>query len=492
MNAGSGKHSDPGQPRVLIVEDDEAQHELLCEELTDSGMSVRGTQTAEEGLALLDSFSPELVLCDIRLPGMDGLSFLEKVKQTRSSPSVVLITAFGTVSQAVQALKAGADDFLTKPLDLEHLMVSLRRVLERRRLEEEVAGLRALIDDGSFHGLLGVSTSMHELFAQIRQVSSGHGPVVVVGESGTGKELVARAIHQESSRREGPHIVVNCAGIPAQLLESEFFGHAAGAFTGADRARRGLIAEAEGGTLLLDEISEMPLELQAKLLRVLQEGRVRPVGANREVEVDVRIIAATNRDLEEEVRAGRFREDLFYRLETFMLRVPPLRERADDIELLAGRFVHRFRVALHKDVRAISSDAIRVLRNYPFPGNVRELQNAIERAVTFCEGRTIVVRDLPVRVRAGKAKGLQGGLGGQAESSRGNERSPAAMGQAGGDGALAGALCEIITDGDVLPTLAELEDWYIRFVLERAGGNKRRAAALLGIARRTLYRQLDS
>ncbi len=481
-----------GRPRVLVVEDDAGLCDLLREELVDAGMEVKTARSAEDGLVLLDSFEPELVLCDIRLPGMDGLELLKRARQASRPPAVVLITAFGTVSQAVQALKAGADDFLTKPLDLDHLMVSVRRVLERRRLEAELAGLRSLLEDGSFHGLMGASKVMRELCDQIRRVAAGNGPVVVVGESGTGKELAARAIHKESARADGPYLVVNCAGIPPQLLESEFFGHAAGSFTGADKARRGLFAEAEGGTLLLDEIGEMPLDLQAKLLRVLQEGKVRPVGADRENEVDVRIIAASNRDLEGEAREGRFREDLFYRLETFTLRLPSLREREDDVEFLAGRFLHRFRAALDKEVRTISPEAMEILRSYPFPGNVRELQSAIERAVTFCSGTSITPEDLPGRIRSHgpRPAGTNDGPWFQ-ERAVVEERASSA-------GTLAplpspppaGLLGELALDGEVLPTLAELEGWYIRFVLDRVGGNKRRAAALLGIGRRTLYRHL--
>lgn len=479
------------EPRVLVVEDDSGLRELLCEELAEAGMKVEGASSAEEGLSLLSSSQADLVVCDIRLPGMDGLSFLERAKSSPRPPAVLLITAFGTVSQAVEALKAGADDFLTKPLDLDHLMVAVRRILERRRLEAEVQGLRALLDDGSFHGLLGSSQVMRELCDQVRRVAAGNGPVIVVGESGTGKELVSRAIHRESGRKEAPYLVVNCAGIPPQLLESEFFGHAAGAFTGADRARRGLFSEAEGGTLVLDEIGEMPLDLQAKLLRVLQEGKVRPVGSNREERVDVRIIASTNRNLEEEIRDGRFREDLFYRLETFMLTVPPLRERGEDIEVLAGRFLHRFRIALDKSVTSISPAAMEALRAYPYPGNVRELQNAIERSVTFATGNVITIETLPARIRSHTKRGPAAAAV-LHESATPSEagREPAASADHG-NARVAPLLKEGLLDGDVLPSLAELERWYIRYVLERTGGNKRRAAALLGIGRRTLYRHLE-
>lgn len=301
---------------------------------------------------------------------------------------------------------------------------------------------------------------MLRVFDQVVSLARAHGPVLVTGESGTGKELAARAIHAESRRRDGPFVAVNCAAVPGELLESEFFGHQQGAFTGASRARLGLFRDADGGTLLLDEISEMPFALQAKLLRVLQEAEVRPVGAGDSVPVDVRIIASTHRELEREVRAGRFREDLFFRLETFQLPLPPLRERGDDLELLAGRFLVRFNLELDRRVHGFSTATLRLLRRYRFPGNVRELQNAVERAVTFCRDDEIRVEHLPERVRGG-------GVGVETSSTTGS----------GHQGALR--------------SLAEIEADYIRHVLDRLDGNKRRAARVLGISRRTLYRKLE-
>jgi two-component system, NtrC family, response regulator AtoC len=304
---------------------------------------------------------------------------------------------------------------------------------------------------------------MRLLFEQIRKVANARGPVLILGESGSGKELVARAIHNESSRSDGPFVPVNCAGIPEHLVESEFFGHAAGSFTGARNSREGLFAEAEGGTLLLDEISEMPLFLQAKFLRILQDGKLRRVGENRESEVDVRILGATHRDLESEVRAGRFREDLFFRLETFTLRIPPLRERGEDVELLAARFLHRFSLVQEKAAPEFSDDALARIAAYPFPGNVRELRNAMERAVTFATGPRISAEHLPARIRNHPA-------GGRPEI-------PESDDDAG-------------READIFLPLAEIERRHIRRVLDRVGGNKRRAAAILGIGRGTLYRKL--
>ncbi|MFO7784777.1 MAG: sigma-54-dependent transcriptional regulator [Thermodesulfobacteriota bacterium] len=449
---------------VLIVEDDRTLGPLLVEEVRDAGLDAHWTATAEEAEKALEKRWPDLVVCDLRLPGMDGMSFFRSVQEKApdSAPGFLIITAFGSIPEAVDALKAGAEDFLTKPLDLEHFILSVKRILERRRLREMVNQMRGLLSSDTFHGMHGRSMPMRLLFEQIMQVAKAQGPVLILGESGSGKELVARAIHKESSRGEGPFLPVNCAGIPEHLLESEFFGHAEGSFTGARRSRHGLFAEAEGGSLLLDEILEMPLFLQAKLLRILQDGKVRRVGENREYQVDVRVLAATHRDIDEEVRLGHFREDLFFRLETFTLRVPPLRERGDDLELLASRFLQQFSLALGKKVNGFSTRALDHIISYPFPGNVRELRNAVERAVTFASGNRIRLENLPTRIR--------------------NNRHGPDEPETGAYG--------LIEDKEKLLPLAEVERRYIRHVLNEVGGNKRRASAILGIGRRTLYRRL--
>ncbi|WP_278348456.1 sigma-54-dependent transcriptional regulator [Stutzerimonas kunmingensis] len=451
------------QERVLLVEDDDSLRQLLVEELEDRGLQVRALASAEEAVGSLESWEPALVVSDLRLPGADGMALLRRVKTMQAAPAFLVITAFGSIQQAVAALKEGADEFLTKPLDLEHFALAVARALETRRLRDEVRRFQQLLSDDRFHGMLGRSRVMRGLFDQIRQLARAEGPVLVIGESGTGKELVARAVHAESERARGPFLAINCAGLPAELLESEFFGHVSGAFTGANRAHKGLFQQADGGTLFLDEIGEMPLPLQAKLLRVLQEGTIRPVGAERELSVDVRIIAASNRPLETEAGREAFREDLFFRLETFILQVPPLRDREEDLELLAAGFVAHFAARSGRPVRGIAPAALAQLRRYPFPGNVRELQNAIERAVTFCHGRSIELEHLPSRIadyRDDKAR------------SAGVE------------------LLTQLSDGPLLPTLEELELRYIEHVLKLVDGNKRRAAALLGIGRRTLYRRL--
>jgi len=346
---------------------------------------------------------------------------------------------------------------------MDHFLLSVERLLANRRLHDQVQQYRAILDQPDFHGLEGNSTAMQSLFDRIQRIARADGPVLISGESGTGKDLVARAIHAESQRSDKPFLAVNCAGVPGDLLESEFFGHAAGAFSGAERARPGLFREADGGTLFLDEIGEMPIALQAKLLRALQDGRIRPVGADREHRVDVRLVAATNRDLHVKVADGEFREDLYYRLEAFQLDLPPLRQRGEDLELLAMRFMERFAVARQRPARTLSERALTAMKHYAWPGNVRELRNAMERAVTFCDGEQVGPEHLPERVR--KRASL---------ATHSDPQIPA----------------ELLA-GDMLPSLAQMRQRYVHYVLKRLDGNKRRAAALLGVGRRTLYRWLE-
>ncbi|OZB35566.1 MAG: sigma-54-dependent Fis family transcriptional regulator [Halothiobacillus sp. 15-55-196] len=446
--------------RVLIVEDNDSLCGLLEEELCDAGYVVGTATTAEAAWEQLSGGMWGLVISDLRLPGADGLTLLRQTQQLPAPPAFIMITAFGRVDQAVAALKEGADEFLVKPVDLEHLLFCVRRVSETRHLRQELARFRTLFQESDFHGMIGRSPAMQVLYAEIKQIARASGPVLITGESGVGKELVARALHQESERINGPLVPVNCAGIPAELLESELFGHASGAFTGAQRARRGLISEADGGTLLLDEIGELPMTMQAKLLRVLQDQRIRPVGSNQEQSIDLRVIAATNRDLEAEVEAGSFREDLFYRLNTFTLKVPPLRERGEDLTVLAAHFINRFSTQLGHQINGLNSEAVRLLSAYPFPGNIRELANAMERAATFCPDSEICAAHLPETIRQATGTGLDP------------------------------ALAQVLLPPSGLPALDEIEQRYINHVLKQVRGNKRRAATILGISRRTLYRRL--
>ncbi len=501
---------------VLLVEDDEALRSLLRDELETEGWEVCSAGSAEEALEILEESPVALVVSDLRLPGANGMELLRTVRQRPDPPAFIVITAFGTIDQAVQTLKDGADDFLTKPLDLDHFSLRVARVLENRRLRSEVHRYREMLEGDDFHGMVGRSPPMRTFFQDLRRVARGHGPVLLLGESGVGKELAARAVHAESSRAQGPFLAVNCAGVPETLLESEFFGHVKGAFSGATSTRGGLFQEAEGGSLLLDEIGEMPAPLQAKLLRALQEGAVRPVGSDRTVGVDVRVMASTNQDLASAITEGRFRRDLFYRLETFRLTLPPLRERGDDLELLAVRFIRRHAARLGRTAPMPSPAFMDALRRYPFPGNVRELENVVERAVTFCEGDVLEAHHLPERIRArtdeperravtGGAEILPledagAGSGGAAETGAARTGSTAETGAArtgstAGTGAArtgsaAPPLPSFLLRGDTLPTLRELEARYLEYVLDKVGGNKRRAAALLGIGRGTLYRKL--
>lgn len=453
--------------RILVIEDDSSLLDLLREELEVEGYQVTTAQRADEAIKGCHDSTPDLVVSDLRLPDSDGMAVLRETQTLSEPPLFVLITAFGTVDQAVDALKAGADEFLTKPLSMDHLLLMIRRLLDQRALRREVDAYRSNGDAAGFHGIIGGSESMHRLYDQVRQVATGAMPVLVLGESGVGKELVARAIHAESPRVAQPFVAINCAGIPADLMESEFFGHARGAFTGADRARTGLFGQADGGTLLLDEIAEMPLALQAKLLRALQEGTIRPVGSDNEQNVDVRVIAATHQDLQARVASGDFREDLYYRLEALALEVPPLRARGDDIERLAMFFLEAsLRRGNRGDVR-FDEAALACLCAYDYPGNIRELANVVERAVTFCNGDRILPEHLPPRVR---------------EASGASEQAiePAAEEAHG-----------LLGPGEPLPTLETLQQRYVEYVLVQVAGNKRQAARILGVNRRTLYRWLS-
>lgn len=453
---------------IVLVEDDRDLRELLQEELEAEGYQVIACGDAEQGKQLLATQAVDLLISDLRLPGADGLSLLPSLASSDSPPAVLIITAFGSVQQAVKALQAGADDFLTKPLEMDHFLLTVSRLLDNRKLRHEVQHYRSLLAVEQFNGMIGQSPAMQQLFQQIRQIAAAEGPVLVQGESGTGKELVARALHDQSSRRDGPYMVVNCGGIPSELMESEFFGHAAGAFTGARSQRAGLFQQANGGSLLLDELGEMPLALQAKLLRVLQDGKVRPVGSDHEIQLDVRIIAATNRSLTEAVADGSFREDLFYRLETFGLQVPPLRARGEDILKLTEFFLTRFNARQKQSIKGFSDAALVLLQQYSFPGNIRELQNAVERAATFCDTPLIETRHLPQRIREQTDTPL---LSANTAVIPQQPNQPA--------------------DADALPTLETVQRQYIHQVLAATDGNKRRAADILGITRRTLYRWIE-
>jgi two-component system, NtrC family, response regulator AtoC len=446
--------------RIVLVEDDEGMRRLLDDELGDHGFAVTTAPSLAEARAAITAVDPDVVVADLRLADGTALELLEELQQRSDPPAFVMITAFGSIAQAVEALKAGADDFLTKPVDLDHLRLRLERILEVQRLKGLVRAQRST--DHGFHGMVGRSAPMRRLFSEIRQLAAAPGPVLILGESGVGKEMVARAIHAESPRASGPFVALNCAALPEGLVESELFGHAAGAFTGAGRTREGLFESAVGGTILLDELAELPLPVQAKLLRTLQDGSLRKVGTNHERAVDVRVIAATNGDVERQMEAGELRRDLYYRLETFVLEVPPLRERPEDIDVLAAHFLARFRLALGTPVEGFTADAAAALQAYDFPGNVRELESIVERGVTFSRGDEVRVEDLGARVleQYGRSRDV-------------------------------GRVLSSLVEPRELPSLESLKRAYVRYAIERHGGNKRQAAAALKIGRKTLYRYLD-
>ena len=427
---------------------------LLEKVLHREGYEVVCAGDGQEALRLLEEV--DLAIVDLRMPRMDGLSLLREARSRGVRVPVIVMTAFGSIDSAVEAMKAGAYHYLTKPFSLEEALVLVERALRERELERELEALRREVERRyGFHNLVGKSKAMQQVFELIRRVSHSRSTVLIQGSSGTGKELVARAIHYSSPRRDRPFVAVECSAIPETLLESELFGYVRGAFTGAVTSRKGLLEEADGGTLFLDEIGDLSPSMQVKLLRTLQEREVRRIGAQQSVKVDVRLIAATNRDLEEAVRRGEFRADLFYRLNVITINLPDLKDRPEDIPLLAHHFLRKFAEANGEHKRGISKEAMDLLMNYHWPGNVRELENVIERAVILGRGPEVLPEDLPPRLR-------------QPSRPAAGEEVPLPQGL----------------------TLRELELRYIQEVLRRTGGRKAEAARLLGISRRTLYRRL--
>jgi two-component system nitrogen regulation response regulator NtrX len=444
---------------VLVVDDEAGVRASLAAILGDEGYVVEAVGSGEEALAALESRRHDVVLLDVWLPGADGLEVLRRIRETDAELPVVVISGHGTIETAVKAVRLGAQDFVEKPLSLEKTLVAVRNALQRRRLESEVRVLKQQLDER--YVMVGESPGLRRLRAEIAQAAPTNGRALVFGENGTGKELVARAIHALSRRASGPFVEVNCAAIPEELIESELFGHAKGAFTGALAARKGKFELADGGTLFLDEIADMSLKTQAKVLRALQEQRIEPVGGAGSVDVDVRVIAATNKDLDEEIRRGRFRDDLYFRLNVIPFHVPPLRERPEDVPLLARHFMEALSAEYGRRPRAIAADVLAALSRLPWPGNVRELRNIIERLVIMTPGDTIEMRHLP----ASLLEGLP------AEAAGAPDLAPAEPG-----------------------TLAEArEDFERRFILAKyreCGGNMSRTAEALGVERSNLYRKM--
>jgi len=444
--------------RVLVVDDEREMCEAIAAGLGPRGFEIESHTSGEAALAALDTAEVDVVLTDLNMRGMDGLALCERVVASRPDVPVVVITAFGSLETAIAAIRAGAYDFITKPVKMEALAVALARAVQHRSLREEVKRLRRLVGEaGRFDELVGDSLAIARVRQLLERVIDSDASVLVTGESGTGKEVVARILHRYGRRKDGPFVAINCAAMPEQLLESELFGHARGAFTDARAARTGLFVQAHRGTLLLDEIAELPLALQPKLLRALQERVVRPIGGNEEVPFDVRLVATTNRDLESAVDEDRFREDLFFRVNVIHLEMPPLRTRGSDVLLLAQHFLVHHAGKAGKRVTSLSPQAAERLLAYAWPGNVRELQNAIERAVALAQYEQVMVDDLPEKIRAYRPSHV---------------------------------LIAADDPSELVP-LEEAERRYILRVLESVGGNKTLAARVLGIGRKTLYRKLE-
>lgn len=386
--------------RILIVDDEESFRNVLTVILKKEGYEVEGATNGEEGLNKISNAAFDHVLCDIRMPKMDGLEFLRESQKAGAEAPVIMMSAFGTVDTAIEAMKLGAYDYISKPFKPDEIILTLKKAEERERLRKENELLRRQVKkEYSFENIVSKNEKMNKLFEIIKKVAPYKSTILITGESGTGKELVARAIHYNSDRSKMFFVPVNCGAIPENLLESELFGHVKGAFTDAIRTKKGLFEEADEGTIFLDEIGELPAQLQVKLLRVLQDGEIRRVGESKSIQVNVRIIAATVKDLAREVNEGRFRDDLFYRLNVLHLSIPPLRERKEDIPLLVQHFINKHNQNLNKHVKEVDSKALELLMNYKWSGNVREVENTIERAVVLTDGDRIELENLPFEIQ---------------------------------------------------------------------------------------------
>lgn len=443
--------------KILIVDDDQVLCETIHMDLERHGYACVWTTSADNTLTLIETENVDVAMIDLFLPDVDGIDVCESIVANRPDIPVIAITAFGTMEVAIAAIRAGVFDFITKPVDFDLLRIHLDRALKHRMLHEQIKTLSSKLERShGFHSLLGSSPVMQRLYDQLVRISDTDATVLITGESGTGKELVARALHSQSRRAKGPFIAVSCPALPATLMESELFGHAQGAFTDARVARRGILVQAHGGTVFLDEIGHMPASVQPKLLRVLETHSVRPLGSEKEVAFDARILAATNQDLDSAVEDGRFREDLLFRINVIQLDLPPLRDRGNDILILAQHFVEQFAKQMDKIVLGFTEPVSEKLLDYGWPGNVRELRNVIERSVALTRYERIVLDDLPERIRIFKKR-------------------------------------TFAINGDKLEdflTLQALEQRYIEHVLKRTGNNKTLAARVLGVDRKTLYRKL--
>jgi two-component system response regulator HydG len=443
--------------RILIVDDEQSMCELVEFGLRQYGYATAWYTSAEEAFLALKNETFDVALTDLSMPGMDGIRLCERIVANRPDVPVVVMTSFGSLETAVAAIRAGAYDFVTKPFEMQMLKLVIERAVGHRAMREKIRLLSEAVEQAQrFDEMVGASPAMQELFGQLSQIADSETSILIAGESGTGKELVAHALHRRSRRSAGPFVAVNCVALPETLLESELFGHTRGAFTDARTARQGLFLQADGGTLLLDEIGDLPAALQPKLLRVLEERVVRPVGGEEEKRFDVRIIAATNRDLEAAVEEGRFRKDLFFRINVIQVQLPPLRSRGTDVLLLANHFLGPLAARAGKNVVGLSDAVAERLLNYSWPGNVRELRNAIERAVALTRHERLIVEDLPEKIRDYHSSNV-----------------------------LVGS-----DDPKELAPMEEVEKRYILHVLKAVGDNRTLASRILGLDRKTLYRKL--
>ncbi len=456
-----------GKPHILVVDDEQSMRELLEFMLKRQGYEVSCAENGGRAIQMIGDRHFDLLLCDIRLGDMTGLDVLRAVKRRHPQTVVIMISAYATAETAVEAMNEGAYDYLPKPFDNTELKEAVARALEMKTLEQE---RKVVADDLKqnlhFDRIVGNSPKMMQIYGMIRQVADTKTNILITGESGTGKELIARAIHEQSERRDGPFLAVNCGGIPEGLMESEFFGHRKGAFTGADQDKKGLFEAAQGGTLFLDEIGEIDLSMQVKLLRAIQDRSIKPVGSNKTIDVDARIISATNKDLEIEVIEGRFREDLFYRLNVIEIRVPPLRERREDLRILAQHFLEKYAERMGKTVSKISSYAIDLLNKYDFPGNIRELENLIERSVALSSTNILLPDSLALSIHKRR------------------KTTDTDVSETGLD---LDQVSEGVSLDDILD---DIERAYLRKALECSGGNKKEAAGLLGINYRSFWHRM--
>jgi DNA-binding NtrC family response regulator len=449
-----------GEIRVMIIDDEPLMRITIQDALVADGYKVATAETGEKGLALHQENPTDILITDLKLPDMDGIQVLKEIKTISSETQVIMITAYGSIDSAVTAMKEGASDYLTKPFAMDELRLIIKRILRMRQLELENISLRKRVEERyGLEGLVGKSLPMLKVYDLIETVAQTDTTVLIYGESGTGKEVVANAIHLQSLRKGRPFVKVNCAALPETLLESELFGHERGAFTGALKQRKGRFEMADGGTLFLDEIGDISPGVQVKLLRVLQEKQFERVGGNETLSVDVRLICATQRDLKEEIRKGNFREDLYFRLNVVPIVLPPLRERREDILLLTDHFIEKFSKKMGKEITGISGDAKTLLLKFHFPGNIRELENMLERAIALLKGKVIQAEDLPEEVCGGETPVHN--------------------------------ICEKIRASKPLSNATRLfEKEYIQSVLEKTKGKKGQAAEILGISRKTLWEKI--